>query len=68
MSGVSILAAGSIMDHLAPRYQWHWPDFTFTHQPGEHAGMTVDLAAFNHWVEGMIGINPDISTHIVMLG
>jgi F-type H+-transporting ATPase subunit a len=68
MSGVPILAAGSIMDHLAPRYEWHWPDFTFTHQPGEHAGMTVDLAAFNHWVEGMLGFNPDVTTHIVMLG
>ena len=68
MSGVSILAAGSIMDHLAPRYEWHWPDLTFTHQPGQHAGFTVNLAAFNSWCEGALGFNPDITTHIVMLG
>ena len=68
MGGVSILAAGSIMDHLAPRYQWHWPGFDLTTTAGAHSGYTVDLAAFNSWVERQIGINPDVSTHIVMLG
>jgi len=56
MSGVSTLAASSIMDHLAPRYEWHG------------AGFHVDLGGFNRWMEETLGINPDVTTHVVMMG
>ncbi|MHC4469467.1 MAG: F0F1 ATP synthase subunit A [Planctomycetota bacterium] len=55
MSGVSILAAGSIMDHLEPRYAWHWP------------GFEIHLDKWNDWAEHTIGVNPDITAHIVMM-
>jgi F-type H+-transporting ATPase subunit a len=51
-----MLASGSILDHLEPRYVWHWP------------GFELDLGAFNTWVEHRVGVNPDVTTHIVMLG
>ena len=56
MGNIPILAAGSIMDHLEPRYSWHWPFH-----------VNVDLGSWNHWVAGITGINPDITTHIVMM-
>jgi len=65
MSGVPILAADSIMDHLAPRYGWHWP---WPFPEDAHGHRTLDLGALNHWVESNMGFNPDITTHIVMMG
>jgi F-type H+-transporting ATPase subunit a len=55
MGDASILAAGSILDHLEPRYAWHVPE-------GE-----VDLGVLNNWVMENMGFNPDITTHIVMM-
>ena len=60
MGEASILAASSILDHLEPRYGWHMPGF------GPH-GYTCDLGIINHWVESILGFNPDITTHIVMM-
>lgn len=68
MGGVSILASGDIMKHLQPGYEWHWPGFDLTTTDPLHSGYTVHLDKFNHWVEGMLGFNPDVTTHIVMLG
>ena len=55
MSGISTLAADSIMSHLAPRYEGHGP------------GFHVNLASFNSWMEETLGLNPDVTTHIVMM-
>lgn len=55
MAGTTILASGGILDHLEPRYAWHWP------------GFEVHLDKVNHWVEATLGFNPDITTHIVMM-
>ena len=55
MAGTTILAAGGILDHLEPRYLWHGP------------GFEVDLGRLNHAVQGALGFNPDITTHIVMM-
>ena len=56
MGDASILASGNILDHLEPRYAWHIP------------GGEIHLDKLNHWVEGIVGFSPDITTHIVMLG
>jgi F-type H+-transporting ATPase subunit a len=55
MAGITILASESILNHLEPRYAWHWP------------GFEVHLDRANHWVQGILGFNPDITTHIVMM-
>ncbi len=68
MSGMLVLASNDIMSHLAPRYEWHLPGLHPVIHPGEHSGFTVDLAAFNHWVQQLTGINPDVTTHVVMMG
>jgi len=60
MSGV----LASIIDHLAPSYTWHWP---WPMPMDEHGHRYVDLSGLNHWVEGAVGFNPGITTHIVML-
>jgi F-type H+-transporting ATPase subunit a len=67
MNGAPILASGDIMGHLEPRYEWHWPGMDLTVGPDGHSGSTVDLGSLNGWVEQTIGINPDITTHIVMM-
>lgn len=55
MAGTTILLAGNILDHLEPRTMWHWP------------GFEVDLGAFNGWVAGAVGFNPNVTTHVVMM-
>ncbi|MEN8151422.1 MAG: F0F1 ATP synthase subunit A [Planctomycetota bacterium] len=60
MSNAPLLAASNIMDHLTPQYSWHTPGW------GPHGG-SIDLWSWNLWIESLIGINPGIHTHIVMM-
>jgi F-type H+-transporting ATPase subunit a len=58
MAGTAILLAesgGSILEHLQPEYTWKWP------------GFEVHLDHLNSWVQGTLGFNPGITTHIVMM-
>lgn len=71
MSGALILAAGAvsnsekILGHLEPRYELHLP---WPFPVNAHGHRVADLAALNTWCENTLGINPDITTHIVMMG